>query len=550
MKLRMSFLVTRPPRPVPWTCPTSTPCSEAIRATTGETKLRSSPPPPFSAGAGAGAGAGAACCCGASGGVSTSASAATWDWSAASWVAGSGGGSSCAGAAAPEPITASLVPTSTVSPSWTRICWSTPLPGLGTSVSTLSVEISSSGSSAATSSPSCLSHFVIVPSETETPIWGITTSTAVSVATLRVPARRLDCGHHAIPHRCASNRNSVLGEIPQSCDHVFDLGDVCLLERRRERDRRVRCRHALDRRVEVLERVLRDRRRDLRAEPARVRVLVEDEHLRRLAGRLQHRRLVPRDERPQVEDLHRDPVAVELLGGLLGRVDHGAPRDDGQVAALAVDARLPERRRVTLVRNLALDPPVEVLVLEVEHRVGILDCADDQALGVLGRRRAHDLQAGDVRERALRVLAVERPAGETAARRKPDDDRHGRPCAVALLRRHRDEVIPRARDEVRELHLRHRAHAHDGRTGAAADDGGLGQGRIDYAPGPELVLEPERDLERPAVDAHVLADDEDALVAPHLLAEAVRNRLEVRLLGHATRPGLTDRRFAVAPAVS
>jgi hypothetical protein len=28
-----------------------------------------------------------------------------------------------------------------------------------------------------------LSHFVIVPSETETPIWGITTSTAVSVAT-------------------------------------------------------------------------------------------------------------------------------------------------------------------------------------------------------------------------------------------------------------------------------------------------------------------------------------------------------------------------------
>src|SRR5205823_11374373 len=103
---------------------------------------------------------------------------------AASAVAGSDGASSCgAGAPAPSPpMTASFVPTSTVCPSCTRISVSTPLPGAGTSVSTLSVEISSSGSSASTCSPCCLSHFVIVPSETETPICGITTSTAVSVA--------------------------------------------------------------------------------------------------------------------------------------------------------------------------------------------------------------------------------------------------------------------------------------------------------------------------------------------------------------------------------
>ena len=57
-----------------------------------------------------------------------------------------------------------------------------PEPGLGTSVSTLSVEISSSDSSASIVSPSCLSHLVIVPSETETPIWGMTTSIADVVA--------------------------------------------------------------------------------------------------------------------------------------------------------------------------------------------------------------------------------------------------------------------------------------------------------------------------------------------------------------------------------
>ena len=86
-------------------------------------------------------------------------------------------------------ITASIVPTSTVSPSWTRIFVTTPAPGLGTSVSTLSVEISSSGSSAAIVSPSDFSHFVIVPSETETPICGMTTSICVSVAMLS-PSRR------------------------------------------------------------------------------------------------------------------------------------------------------------------------------------------------------------------------------------------------------------------------------------------------------------------------------------------------------------------------
>ena len=61
--------------------------------------------------------------------------------------------------------------------------------GLGTSVSTLSVEISSSDSSASIGSPSCLSHFVIVPSETETPIWGMTTSIAdvVAISTPRPP---------------------------------------------------------------------------------------------------------------------------------------------------------------------------------------------------------------------------------------------------------------------------------------------------------------------------------------------------------------------------
>ena len=206
----MSFFVTRPPRPVPETWETSTLCSEAIRATTGETKRAPSACP--SSGS-TGSGAGVGCAAGGSGGaatssadgVSPSAPEAAALAAAASCVAGSGGASSagasasCASAAggssaaAPSApsgaITASFVPTATVSPSCTRICWTTPDAGLGTSVSTLSVEISRSVSSASMASPSDFDHFVIVPSDTETPIWGMTTSTSVPVAisTRRAP---------------------------------------------------------------------------------------------------------------------------------------------------------------------------------------------------------------------------------------------------------------------------------------------------------------------------------------------------------------------------
>ncbi len=75
-------------------------------------------------------------------------------------------------------MTAIRVPTSTVSPSGTRISETVPAAGEGTSVSTLSVEISTMVSSASIASPTCFSQRLIVPSETLTPICGMTTSTA------------------------------------------------------------------------------------------------------------------------------------------------------------------------------------------------------------------------------------------------------------------------------------------------------------------------------------------------------------------------------------
>ena len=88
---------------------------------------------------------------------------------------------SAAGATGPADASAlirqRMLPTGTVSSTCTRISVIVPATGEGISASTLSVEISTRGSSTATVSPTCLSHSSTVPSATESPISGKATST-------------------------------------------------------------------------------------------------------------------------------------------------------------------------------------------------------------------------------------------------------------------------------------------------------------------------------------------------------------------------------------
>jgi len=112
----------------------------------------------------AGVGAGVAAALGAGGGSFPEASGAT--------VA------VFAGAAFPD--ASEMTPTTvliwTVLPSVILISESTPAAGEGISASTLSVEISNSGSSCCTVSPGFFNHLVMVPSKIDSPIWGMITS--------------------------------------------------------------------------------------------------------------------------------------------------------------------------------------------------------------------------------------------------------------------------------------------------------------------------------------------------------------------------------------
>ena len=151
-------------------------------------------------------------------------------------------------------------------------------------------------------------------------------------------------------------------------------------------------------------------------------------------------------------------------------------------------------------------------MLEEEDGIVVADRGLDQALGVVGRGRLDDLQAGRVGEVGLGVLRVERPAVHAAAGRAADDERHADAGAVARLGGEVRDHVEGARDEVDELHLGHGPHPHHRGPDRGADDGGLGDRRVDDALLAELGDEAVGHLEGAAVDADVLAEQEDALV--------------------------------------
>ncbi len=175
MLLSTSCFVMRPPAPVPFTFPKSILFSRAILRTNGESGPAGSDDASSVAG-----GAGAATCAGSGstagpgaevGGAGAASAALGADGAATGVAAGA-----AAGAPPASPMRATTVLIPTVWPSCTSTSVKVPADGEGISVSTLSVEISNSGSSRSTVSPGFFSHLVSVPSTILSPICGITTS--------------------------------------------------------------------------------------------------------------------------------------------------------------------------------------------------------------------------------------------------------------------------------------------------------------------------------------------------------------------------------------
>ena len=97
-------------------------------------------------------------------------------------------------------------------------------------------------------------------------------------------------------------------------NYIFQLGQIVVLLRRRERDRRVQAGDADDGTIEVIEGFFVDDGGNLAREPSRARVLVQDDDLVRFLHCLRDRFAIQRGEGAKVKNLYIDSFLVQDFG--------------------------------------------------------------------------------------------------------------------------------------------------------------------------------------------------------------------------------------------
>src|SRR5260221_3413638 len=145
-------------------------------------------------------------------------------------------------------------------------------------------------------------------------------------------------------------------------------------------------------------------------------------------------------------------------------------------------------------------------MLQEQHGVIVTDSRLDQSFGIAGRGRGHYLHAWSMNKVHFRVLRMERAS--VYATPGGSAQHHGSRRTPAVMRRshHVYDLVEGAGDEVHELELSHRTQAGERRAVGRADDGRLGNGRVNHPLRAEVVDKAIGDLERAAVDADGFAN--------------------------------------------
>src|SRR5215207_9496347 len=409
------------------------------------------------------------------------------------------------GTSSPSPwIKAIAPPTGTSSPSSAIIWASVPASSASSSIVTLSVSISAIASPSETSSPSLLSHLRRVPSSIASPILGIMTSGTLLLLLVQNPAGRVG--------------NLLLARE----GHQFEIARV--------RSRDFGTAHALYGGVEIVEGPILDDRRHLARHSEPPPLLLDSHGPMRLLHRLDDGVLVERPQGSQVYDLGLEAVLRQCVSGPQAQVDLPAVGYEGNVGAFAGGARLAEGYGVVPIFDFAFGT-VKGASFQEDHGVGVPDRRQHHALDVVRGHGRHDLETGEVSVEALqgvRMLGRELDASAVGA---PDHERHLYLSAreIAHLGGVLDDLVRRQEREVPGHHLDYGPHPHHRHADRGARKPVLGDGHVHYPPWPVLVVEAIGYEVGAAVDADVLAHEDDVLVPIELVDHRLPQGLAVGL---------------------
>ena len=248
---------------------------------------------------------------------------------------------------------------------------------------------------------------------------------------------------------------------------------------------------------------------------------MHDQQATGLGDGSQHRVAIQRRDRAQVDDLDGDPLAGQCGGGLGADVAVQAVGDDGDVVARHGDVGDADRHPPVAVGDEPFHQAVRPLVLEEQHRIGIVDGLAQHACHVGGCRRRHDLEPGHVGVEGLDGLRVVQRSVHAAAPRGAHDERHREVAvgAVVDLGRLAHQLVEGRVDEVGELDLGDGPHTRQRQPDGHTDDARLGQRRVEHARLAELGEQAVGGAEDAAPRAHVLAQHHHPLVGGHEVVE-------------------------------
>ena len=291
--------------------------------------------------------------------------------------------------------------------------------------------------------------------------------------------------------------------------------------------------------------------------------LVHHDHAAGLPRGLQHGFAIERRGRAKVDYRRLHAALGEIVGGLVGEIDHPTHRDDRNVTPFAGHVGLAERNRIGLVGHFSLDV-VHRLVFEHDDRIVVPDRLDHQALRLVRVGRQHDLEARDVGEEGIEALRVLRRRAETGAVHGADDHRGHRLAAehVAELGGLIEDLVETDAHEIDEHQVGDRPQPGRGGADRSADEGQFGDWRVEHPLASELRHQALGDAERAAprvllagragAAGDVLAHHDHARIALHFLTDRLVDGLTIALFRHL-RPlssGCRRRSSAWPPAAS
>jgi len=142
-----------------------------------------------------------------------------------------------------------------------------------------------------------------------------------------------------------------------------------------------------------------------------------------------------------------------------------------------------------------------------------------------------------VGEERLDALRMVQPAADAAAVGRADDHWAVPVAAGAVVDQRRlvHDLVEGGEDVVRELDLADRVHPGHRRADPDRDDAQLGQRGVDHTVRAVLIKQADGRAEDAAARADVLAGDEDAIVALHLLVHRLAQSFDEGNFGHSGR---------------